>query len=38
MVLDECTLALGIYESEGVDTETLHVSERSGDGSVGEDP
>ena len=38
MVLDESTLALGIDESEGMDTETLHVSERSGDGSVGKDP
>ena len=38
MVLDDCALALGIDESEGMDTETLHVSERSGDGSVGEDP
>ena len=38
MIFDESTLALGIDESEGMDTETLHVSERSGDGSVRKDP
>jgi hypothetical protein len=38
VVLDEGALALGVDQSEGVDTETLHVSERSGDSSVGKDP
>lgn len=38
MILDECALALGVDESESVDTEALHVSERSGDSSVRKDP
>jgi hypothetical protein len=38
VVLDKGALALGIDQSESVDTETLHVSERSGDGSVRQDP
>lgn len=38
MELDEGAFAFGVDQSPGVDTETLHHSERSGNSSVGKDP
>lgn len=38
VVLDESGFAFSVDKTEGVNTETLHVSERSGDSSVREDP